>query len=114
MWPERCTINKKRIADSDLIFHYYNCVDQLQLVPKAIGIILFDEHGLILHLNQGLTLTTSSLVILSKGYSESEVIQLELSDKPLLTDQNPIFNHVICIDQSEASIVYQWYIIVTL
>ena len=51
-WPERYTNNKK-IADSDLIHHYYNCVDQPQLVPIAIGIILFDEHGLILHVNQG-------------------------------------------------------------
>ena len=38
--------------------------DQPQLVQIAIGIILFDEHGIILHINQGLTLWTASLVII--------------------------------------------------
>ena len=52
----------KKIAESDLICHYYNCVDEPKLVPLAIGIILFDKHGLILHVNQGFTLLTAILV----------------------------------------------------
>ena len=55
----RDTQTIKKIAESDLICHYYNCVDQPQLVPIAIGIILFDEHGLILHVNH---VSTASLV----------------------------------------------------